>query len=521
MAERVEILVVATDSASQILRGVSGSFGAIGSAIQNLTGGRIIETLTSAIVDFGKQSVDATVKYANEVRNLKMISGESAEETSRFIQVLDDYKISAQDITAAARAMTKEGLVPNLDTLARLSDEYVSISDKQKQNEFIIKNLGRAGLQWVEVLELGSEAIREQGDAVSEGLILNEEMLKQARELEFAQDDWNDTMQEVQLTLGTKVLPTLTDLTKVTLDASKATSEEINGWENLLPPVRAVHTLYIAIRESITGNTEATKEETKANAEMAIQHEKTKEEIKAEEDAIKELTKANEGYLSMIGALADGLTDYERKHEEIQQQLEAGDITLQEAQTAWKQLADEQERSTYRMMLNILQQRLAIDGLDEAETSFLLQQGLEWGIYSQTAVDKANEINRNVDALVSKYRSVPRTVETDIVTNYIENRIGGYVAPASNRAPRRSRAGGGDVMAGILYEVNETRQEFFQPSMSGTVLPLGKNGNGNNQGMVFIYSPQMSLGSQREAETIIMPFVEQAVRRMQSDGRAS
>src|SRR3990172_12565369 len=106
------------------------------------------------------------------------------------------------------------------------------------------------------------------------------------------------------------------------------------------------------------------------------------------------------------------------------------------------------------MILNMLQQRLAVDGLDEAETAFLLQQGLEWGIYSQTAVDKANEINRNVEALVARYRTVPPVVQTDIITNYIENRIGTTVGftpiPAPSRVPRR-RAGGGSVSAGELY----------------------------------------------------------------------
>lgn len=516
MAERVEIMVVATDGASQILRGVASNFGQIGSIVQDLTGGRIFETLTAKIIQFGQESIRETVDYANEVRSLKMISGESAEETSRFIQVLDDYKISAADAETATRAMTKNGLVPNIETLAKLSDQYLSITDKQKQNEFVIKNLGRAGLQWVEVLELGSAAIRKQGAAVSDGLILNEEMLKQARELEFAQDNWNDTMQEVHLTLGTKLLPGLTELTKYTLEASKATSDEIQSWENLLPPVRAVHTLYISVREALTGNIEATEQQRAANQAAAEQHEKTKEEIKAEKEAIDTLTKANEEYLSLVGTLAENITSYEEKHKDIQDQLNSGKITLQEAQVEWKKLADEQEKATYRMVLNMLQQRLAVDGLDAQETQFLLKQGVEWGIYSQTAVNEANRVMSQVDELTNRYRSVPAVVQTDIITNYIT--IGSHDVGTSSR-PARQRAGGGDVTAGMLYQVNETRTEYFQPSMSGTVVPLGGGQGGSGKGITFVYSPQVSLGNAREAEQIIAPFLEKAIRKMQSDNK--
>lgn len=420
-------------------------------------------------------TVGKTLEYANEVRSLSQISGESAKETSRFIQVLDDYKLTTDDAMAATRAMTKNGLVPNIETLAKLSDQYLSITDAQERNEFVIKNLGKSGLQWVEVLNKGSAAIRAQGAAVSEGLLLNEEMLRQARELEIAQDDWNDTMQEVSLTLGTKALPTLTNLTKYTLEASRATSDEIATWEKLIPPLNAVHTLYISVREALTGEKEATVASTQANAENAVQREKTKEEIKTEQDALRALTQANNDYLSLVGSLTESMADYEKRHDDIQRELSEGNITVQEAQKRWRELADEQDRASHRMILNMLQQQLAADGLTNAETSYLLDLGLKWGIYSQRAVDEARRAQAEVARLTQEFNNVPSYKQIDVVTNYVTTY--GYTPAPSTRDPRR-RAGGGDVWANQPYLVGERGPEMFVPSQNGTIVPNNQVGTG-------------------------------------------
>ena len=518
MAERVEILVVATDAASQVMRGITSSFGQLGNIVQNLTGGRGLEMLASQAVQFGKDSVKAFTDGAMAAKELSRISGQSIENTSRFIQVLDDYKLTQQDALAATRALTKQGLEPSIETLARLSDQYIAIQDPQQRNEFILKNLGRAGLQWAQVLEQGSEALYRQADAINENLIFTEEMWQQAEMLRLAQDNLNDSWEGTKILVGSQLVPVLNDL----LTAANNNAQADNQWANALYGIPIVGTIMAVadLKEAHTQNTKAIEEATKKHDEFGNEVKKTTEELKAEQEAVKALTKANEDYLSLVGTLAGNLTDYEEKHNQIQQELNEGKITIGEAELAWKRLADEQEQATNRMILNMLQQRLAVDGLDEAETAFLLQQGLEWGIYSQTAVDRANEINRNVEALVARYRTVPPVVQTDIITNYIENRIGTTVGftpiPSPARAPRR-RAGGGDVNAGMLYQVNETRQEFFQPSMSGTVIPLG-NGN-NGKGFTFVYSPQISLGTMSEVENIIAPAIESIIYRLQSDNQ--
>lgn len=61
-----------------------------------------------------------------------------------------------------------------------------------------------------------------------------------------------------------------------------------------------------------------------------------------------------------------------------------------------------------------------------------------------------------------------------------------------------SRASGGFVKAGTLYQVNELGTEFFRPNVSGTVIPMGQTsqvGASNRPIVVNIYNPQTERSS--------------------------
>lgn len=142
-----------------------------------------------------KNAIDTTMKYAREVKNLAQVSGTTAGQASRLIQVLDDWEISTEQVTAATRFMTKAGLTPTIETLAKLSDEYLSINDAQEKNAFILKNLGRGGLEWVNVLQQGSKALLEQGAAVDQNLILTDKQIRETERYRLAIDQAKDTIQ--------------------------------------------------------------------------------------------------------------------------------------------------------------------------------------------------------------------------------------------------------------------------------------------------------------------------------------
>jgi hypothetical protein len=143
--------------------------------------------------------------YAGSVRDLSAISGTGAEETSRFIQVLDDFQISAQDVTTATKAMTKQGLAPTVETLAKLADQYKAIQDPMDRNAFVLKNLGKGGLNWVNALQQGGDALREMGDEVNANLILTDDQIAMSEQSRLAIDALSDSWQGIKVSIGAAV----------------------------------------------------------------------------------------------------------------------------------------------------------------------------------------------------------------------------------------------------------------------------------------------------------------------------
>jgi hypothetical protein len=139
-----------------------------------------------------EDTVGAFVKYADQVRTISQITGQSSEAVSRMIQVTDDYKIKTESLTMVMKKMATEGLPLTIDSLANLSDEYLKLNDGAARQIFLTEKFGRAGADFSEIMLAGGDAIREQSGAVSENLILTDEAVKKAREYEIAQDDLKD-----------------------------------------------------------------------------------------------------------------------------------------------------------------------------------------------------------------------------------------------------------------------------------------------------------------------------------------
>src|SRR3989304_6999844 len=91
------------------------------------------------------KTIGVFVDYAEQVRNISQVTGESAEEVSRLLQVTDDYKIDAEKLTQVMKKMAKEGFAFTTDALADLSDEYLKIQDPVERTNFLFDTFGREG----------------------------------------------------------------------------------------------------------------------------------------------------------------------------------------------------------------------------------------------------------------------------------------------------------------------------------------------------------------------------------------
>lgn len=454
-------------------------------------------------VDLGMQAfrianqvLDETVgsfqRYAQQVRDLSAISGESAENTSRFIQVLDDYRISADNVTTATKALTRQGLAPNIDTLARLSDQYLAITDAQARNEFVLQNLGRAGLEWNQVLAQGGDALRAQARAVQDGLILNDKMLERAEKLRLAQDNLNDSWEAFKIQVGEIAVPVLTkalenfnnraektsfvqallltgfddisriifDFTDKTNDAADATNGLADAQNNAIPTAEELAAAQQAISDanhellSTIGQVESA-EGTYQNKMMRL----TEERKKIEADRAAELAKGADANM-------DKLAEY--------------DVALARNSQAVSDNQKEHDIANKKIILGLLERKLTADGiLDDKELNFLLEKGKAWGVYSQTVIDEAKKAVTAANELANAVHNVPENKNINFnITQTGEIPMFGGGGGGGNRRPIfEARSAGGPILAGRAYIVGESGPETFVSSSNGTITPATPNRN--------------------------------------------
>lgn len=469
------------------------------------------------------------IEYANEVRQLSALSGESTEATSRFLQVLDDYKISASEALAATRALTKEGHAPSIETLAKLSDQYLALNSAEAKNEFVLKNLGRGGLQWVEVLNKGSKALLEQGAAVDKNLILTQKMVDDAREAEIAMDNWGDAVEAVKTRLATGLLPTLTKAVNSQLAVSRALEIQqekyghagmgLSGYKEALEEAtkeqEAATKAMIENSEVTNENTSALDDNAKANEELA---KATSERISSMISLIDSMQSAEEDYTSKSKDLAQERADAE--HELIELWAEASEAQrkgmpvgdelaenineavakLDEIKAKEAELAEERNKNTLQFISNILAENLARDGWTEKEFAAFAAQQQAWGLWSADVVENAKAAWQEADRVTASINAIP-TNKTSVITVVTQQQavtmtrnqsLGGYGYGTQqyNNIAYAGRDSGGSGIAGQAYMIGVGAQpEIFVPNTNGTFIPNADRLGGTTY-QITIYNPK-------------------------------
>ncbi len=407
-------------------------------------------------LQYAKAAFDATIgaqlEYANAVRQLSNVNGESAESTSRLIQVMDDFGISSDKLLTSVRAMTSEGKTLTVETLAAMADEYGKLGSQQEKNEYITKNLGRAGLEYAEVLEKGGDAIRKMNDEVDESLVLNEKNVNDARRLEVAWDTFKDTLQGVGSSISNQLMPILDELvnswtwaltvaqkfseaakngtvdstnwfnvlrdTAHEIDANTAAmaasgdeademGESVNGLTGEMDDAQAAAQRFSAeltgmlssmftIQKDIDNFAKTTEDLAKKDAELAAEKNKLTLEMWEQQRAGK-LT--NDEYLRYVQQL-DAITQKEKEN----QQSKAG-------------LEEQTKKAAQQRVYDLTQQRLAADGLiDSGEFEYLQDIAVQRGLVSRAAADQAIAESRAADEMVANFQKTQPVMNQTLTT---------------------------------------------------------------------------------------------------------
>jgi hypothetical protein len=137
-------------------------------------------------------------------------TGLQAEQASRLIQIFDDLEISQESVEKAMLALSKNGIDPTIENLARLSDAYLALAPGADQVKFLVENMGKAGADMARAMEMGSAALLDMNNNVDDNLVLSQRQLEISRANKKAADDLTDTWEGFKITMGASLAVPLT-----------------------------------------------------------------------------------------------------------------------------------------------------------------------------------------------------------------------------------------------------------------------------------------------------------------------
>lgn len=494
----------------------------------------MVTNVGGKVLDFFKESVDETVKYAAEVRDLSRAIGASAEESSSLIQVADDMTVSVGTLEAAFKAAIKKGIQPNIAQLAKLSDEYKSITDPVQRSQFAMEKFGRAGLEMAKILEQGGDAIRASAaEAKKLGLTLSEDAVKNARQFEIQMDNLGDKADALKLKFGQAAVPALNsffdtlsqgvdvmntltngisatgDAYEMKLTSAIATAATMWGAESSQVQELSVKLRdYLILRQQV-GMTEQesttrkamlnvkTIEETASvqaasdaqdryYASLANAAQKQLEDAAAKDAAAKADAIYRAGVSETIGKI-DSMAQSLAKATDAQakQMLAQGALdTILQAQKEGKISAEEAARATDLVMLKYdltTPKALAMAKAQEEINKQYLAGHLPFANYLED-IDKLPKLAEDGKITMDELRKLgisPTTAATVEQTGKVD-----LLSSAWKNVPREviteytivqhgtvpGRAYGGPVSAGLPYIVGERGPELFVPRASGDII---------------------------------------------------
>jgi hypothetical protein len=400
-----------------------------------------ITAVSAAIVD----SVKETMDYTKAMRDLAQNLGMTIEETSRLVQVADDFTVSQESVTTAMQMMVKRGVAPSIEGLAKIADQYNAIKDPVKQAALMTELLGRNWTALTPMLKEGGDAIRANAAAQSDALIVTEEMSKKTRELEIGIDNLNDKLLALKLKVGNALVPVLTDATDAFgfltdgINSADAVENQYTSTIAKLVVLRGAESHevelatkmlrdYLALKQSVgisvsertlRANMAEVKSLQKIDAAMV----EARDGLLAYAEAAQTGGKASEDFgrwleegvtakmsdlaVAMGGAVKSEMESFNERQNALKTraielqgvisssygQVKADAIaSLQSVNAELETNAAKHEEATKRILFGYAEQNLALDGLTTTEGDALDALAVKWGLKSKSDVDAMKAI---------------------------------------------------------------------------------------------------------------------------------
>lgn len=434
-------------------------------------------------------------------------------------------------ITGANRAMmlnvtTDAEKMGQLMQVAAVRARSMGISTTQAFNDIvtgigrnsplILDNLGIITKGWAEEAKAAGVAydqqfilnkVLEQGSAMIEktgGLTLDA-----AGQFEKFNATQKNTWDEMKQGLAQAVLPMIKGLNDLH-DVGMETERSQDRLE------KATGLTYDQIRRAsmqskdFAGNMEALSAQLDRGAAMtdfySQQASKSNEALQANGEAVQDAIVDYKEYLDLVGSISDETASYNDKMGDLQSQYEEQTKKLADlTATRWwdsaaiedqkQKLEDikgkmEEETASYeensrRRILSMLEEKLAADGLTEAETQYLEDLGVKWGIYTTDAIEGARAAREEVELLTSAFNNLPTQKRMNVIMSVSQD---AHAAIADQAVQNPNRTYSGYAEGGIARGPASGHWELLHgdeaviPLQNGGV-PVAVNSGGGGGGM--------------------------------------
>lgn len=196
--------------------GLTGFIGKVDGAVKATTGLSLASigwaaVLGKAVQMVGK-AVNGFVEYSNQIQDISRLTGASAEDMSRLVQVGDDVRLTYDQIKTSMQIASRQGIDVSIDGIKRLSDQYLALNPGVDRAQFLLKTFGRSGADMGRLLEMGSAGIDKATASVESGLIMDQKAIAKAEALRLAKDALGDSVTALGNKMASGLIPIITDL---------------------------------------------------------------------------------------------------------------------------------------------------------------------------------------------------------------------------------------------------------------------------------------------------------------------
>ena len=418
----------------------------------------------TALVAFGAKSVNAFNDAALAAGKMADATGLTSEEASRLAEVGSDVGVGMDTLTSAVRRVnaaaesgalkqfgidavrTADGQLNVNETFLATVDALSKITDAGAREAAARKLLGKGWSEVSELVAAGADDMREKLAAVSDAQVFDREEVNKARDFRKAMDDLSDAAQQVMMTVGEDLTPTITKLAEGVGSLTSAWDKVPDGFRDAVTASPLAEFIDLADgADELTGivgyATEAMADQTEQADELAQQMTTASESTDMAATSADNLRTALE---ELIGGERDAIAARRESDESTRAYNEAlatlggtlieyGDAST-EAEQATRDASDAALKASEDFAI---MEAGSLDSAEGVRSQIESLQGM------RDELDPGSPLRRNIQGHIDALKAIERSITTTVSVTYLNNGNGPTVDENGNVRAGRGAGGAG------------------------------------------------------------------------------